>query len=287
MYFINHENRPDKYPIEDTWNCNEYDDLNSIAIVSFSGEKISKILGIDQEFKGQKSVEMLKRILVSTTKDDDIVMDFFSGTSSTAHAVMKLNNEDGFNRKFIMVQIPELLDESSEAYKNGYYNICEIGKERIRRVGDKIVKDSGNNNLDIGFKVFKIDESNFIPWNPKIKTIEDVEQEILGTANNIVRNRSEFDLIYELLLQLNLDLNAKIEEKEINNHKFYVVNNGFMLVCLDVNIDESISKDIISLKEELMTEYCQVVLLDKALDSNSSINIFHDLDSEDIEFYTI
>ena len=287
LYFINHENRPEKYPIEDTWNCNEYDDLNSIAIVSFSGEKISKILGIDQEFKGQKSVEMLKRILVSTTKNEDIVMDFFSGTSSTAHAVMKLNNEDGFNRKFIMVQIPELLDESSEAYKNGYDNICEIGKERIRRVGDKIVKDSNNNNLDIGFKVFKIDESNFIPWNPKLNTPEDVEQAIIKTANNIVQGSSEIDLIYELLLKLNLDLNVSIEEKQINNNKFYVVDNGFMIVCLDENLNESITKDIINLREELMTDYCKVILLDKALNSNFSINIFNELNSENIELYTI
>ena len=156
LQFINYDNRPDKYPIEDTWNCNEYDDLNSIAIVSFSGEKISKILDIPQDFKGQKSIKMLQRLLVSMTNDDDTILDFFSGTASTAHAVMQLNAEDGGNRKFIMVQMQEETDEKSEAYKAGYKNICEIGKERIRRAGEKIKADKPNVVFDDGFKVYKI-----------------------------------------------------------------------------------------------------------------------------------
>lgn len=219
--------------------------------------------------------------------ENEIILDFFSGSSTTAHSILKVNNEDNLKRKFIMVQLPEKTDEKSEAYKAGFENICEIGKERIRRVGDKILEESDNIDLDIGFKVFKIDESNFIPWNPKIKTTEEVEQAILGTANNLVQGRSELDLVYELLLQFNLDLNAKIEETEVNNHKFYVVNDGFLLICLDPNINESIAKDIINLKEELMTEYCKVILLDKSLNALSSINIFNDLDSENIELDTI
>ena len=238
-------------------------------------------------FDYPKPTSLLLNLLEMNNEKECYVLDFFSGSASFGHAVMEYNSEHDTNINFILVQIPEETNKNSDAFDAGYKNICEIGKERIRLAGDKIVEESDNSDLDIGFKVFKIDESNFVPWNPKIKTTEDVKQEILGTANNIVRDRSELDLIYELLLQLNLDLNAKIEEKEVNNHKFYVVNNGFMLVCLDINIDESISKDIINIKEELMTEYCQVVLLDKALDSNSSINIFHDLDSEDIELYTI
>lgn len=170
LNFINHENRPEKYPIEDTWNSNEYDDLNSIAIVSYSGEKISKILNIDQDFKGQKSIKMLQRLLDASTSKNDIVLDFFAGTSSTAHAVMQLNAEDGGNRKFIMVQLPEICDEKSEAYKAGYRNICEIGKERIRRAGKKIVEDLKNKR-----KTGKLDDANYrvgvvqqvIPADPK------------------------------------------------------------------------------------------------------------------------
>lgn len=264
--------------------------LPSCNIKFLNGEgtkEISKLFG-KKVFSFPKPVDLLKYLIYIGSDEDSIIMDFFAGSSTTAHAVMELNSENPNNkRKFIMVQIPQKTEKRSVAYKEGYHNISEISMERIRRAGNKIVEESDNKELDIGFKVFKIDESNFIPWNPKINTTEDVEQAILGTADNRVQGRSDLDLIYELLLQLNLDLNAKIEEMQVNNHKFYVVNNGFMMVCLEPNIDESISKDIINLKEELMTEYCQVVLLDNALDSNSSINIYNDLNSEDIELYTI
>lgn len=224
---------------------------------------------------------------INVENEGEIILDFFSGSATTAHSILNVNSEDNLKRKFIMVQLPEETDEKSEAYKSGYENICEIGKERIRRAGMAILEESDNKDLDIGFKVFKIDESNFIPWNPQIKTEEEVEQAILGTANNLVQGRSELDLVYELLLKLNLDLNAKIEEKQINNHKFYVVNNGFLLICLQPTIDDSLAKDIINLRDELMTEYCKVILLDKALNSNSSINIYNDLNSENIELDTI
>lgn len=161
LQFINHDNRPDRYPIEDTWNSNEYDDLNSIAIVSYSGEKISKILNIDQVFKGQKSVKMLMRIIEATTKDNDIVLDFFSGTASTAHAVMQMNLADGGKRRYIMVQLPEACEEGSGARKAGYDTICELAKERLRRIGTRLSEEAGASlltNLDIGFRVLKVDE---------------------------------------------------------------------------------------------------------------------------------
>ena len=242
---------------------------------------------LDLNFDNPKPVDLIKWFLEFSESDDDIILDFFSGSSTTAQSTMKLNSEDNGHRKFIMVQLPEETDEKSDAYKAGYKNICEIGKERIRRAGEKILEEANINDLDIGFKVFKIDESNFIPWNPDLNSTEDIEQAILATANNIVDGRSELDLVYELLLKLNLDLNAKIDEKQINNNKFYIVNHGFMMICLNPNVDVSIAEDIINLKEELMTEYCQVVLLDKALDDNSSRNIYETLNSQDIEFYTI
>lgn len=154
--FINHDNRPARYPLEDTWNCNEYDDLNSIAIMSFSGEKISKLLGIDQEFKGQKSVRMLMRILESATGGDDIVLDFFSGTASTAHAVMQLNALDGGSRKFIMVQLPEPTAADSPARAAGYETICDIGRERIRRAGDRLREDTCA-DIDYGFRAYRLE----------------------------------------------------------------------------------------------------------------------------------
>lgn len=289
--------------------------FSNVGTAKTAGKMVEDIMGDRKIFSYPKPTELLEHLIrivtdsrfslnpkksskrkiffpgaemgINIEDEGEIILDFFSGSSTTAHSILKVNSEDGLNRKFIMVQLPEKTDENSGAYKAGFENICEIGKERIRRAGEKIIIESDNKDLDIGFKVFKIDESNFIPWNPKIKTPEEAEQAILGTANNLVRDRTELDLVYELLLQLNLDLNAKIKEEQINNHKFYVVNDGFLLICLDPNIDESIAKDIINLKEELMTEYCKVILLDKALNALSSINIFNDLDSENIELDTI
>lgn len=267
--------------------------LPSCNIKFLNGEgtkEISKLFG-KKVFSFPKPVNLLKYLIYIGSDDDSIIMDFFAGSSTTAHAVMELNSENMSNdkRKFIMVQIAQKTDKKSVAYKEGYENISEISMERIRRAGEKIVEESGDENLDIGFKVFKIDESNFIPWNPNLKTNEEVQQAVLGTANNIIHGRSELDLIYELILLRNLDLNCAIEERVINNNHFYIVNNGFMIVCLQPKIDTSIAEDVIQLKEEYLTDKCQFLILEKALgnDNNVSINISKRLESEGIEFYNI
>ena len=260
---------------------------------------------------GKKPLKLLKRIISMTTHKDDIILDFFAGSSSTAHGVMELNNSDLHNRKFIMIQLDEdlvkslaeatdsntkkSLKESIEFLKeiNKPLILSELGKERIRRAGDKIVEESGNTDLDIGFKVFKIDESNFIPWNSKFKSenqkekAEKVKQAILDMEDNLVQGRSELDLVYELLLKLNMDLNCPIDETIINGKKVYVVDNGYLLICLENHLDASIADDLLKLKEELMVDYSQVILKDEALDDNSSINIFETLKSNGVEFYTI
>lgn len=275
LRFINNDNRPEKYPIEDTWNSNEYDDLNSIAIVSFSGEKISKILEIDQDFKGQKSVKMLKRILMSTTKDDEIVMDFFSGTGSTAHATMELNSEDGGNRKYIMVQLPEPTGEDSVAYKEGYPTIAEIAKERIRRSGKKIL-DNSENNLDVGFKVFKLDSSNLKKWEPDY---DDIEQSML--IETVKDGRSNKDLVYEIMLKEGIDLTLPIEQHD----KIYSVGKGALIICLSDNITKDICDDILKLKSRMT----RVVFKDKGFASDSDkTNIIETLRVNGItEFITI
>lgn len=244
LHFINHENRPDRYPIEDTWNSNEYDDLNSIAIVSFSGEKVSKILGIGQDFKGQKSIKMLMRLLEATTNDDDIVLDFFSGTASTAHAVMQLNAEDGGNRKFIMVQLPEETDEKSEAFKAGYKNICEIGKERIRRAGVKIKEENPMTtaDLDTGFRVLKLDSTNMkdVYYNPA-----EYEMSFFDTlADNIKEDRTPEDLLFQVMLDLGVLLSSKIEETTISGKKVFNVADGFLYACFDNNVTEDVITEI-------------------------------------------
>ncbi|NLM74918.1 MAG: site-specific DNA-methyltransferase [Clostridiaceae bacterium] len=242
--FINHENRPDHYPIEDTWNCNEYDDLNSIAIVSFSGEKISKILGIDQDFKGQKSIKMLKRILEAITTGDDIVLDFFSGTASTAHAVMQLNAEDGGNRRFIMIQLPEPCDEDSGAYKAGYKTISDIGKERIRRAGKKILEDYGESaeRLDIGFRVLKVDTSNMedVYYKPE----EYTQKLLFSLTDNIKPDRTPQDLLFQVMLDLGVLLSSKIEEIIIGGKKVFNVADGYLIACFDNDVTDEVVKEI-------------------------------------------
>ena len=251
-------------------------------------QKLIKLFDGKSYFDYPKPVDLIKRMIELYSNSDDIILDFFSGSATTAHAVMKFNSEIcGSNRKFIMVQIPEETSERSNAYKDGYKNICDIGKERIRRAGDKIIKESNNKDLDIGFKVFKVDESNFIPWNPLIESENDAKQAILTTGNNIVDGRSELDLIYELLLKLNMELTCSIEEENVNNHKIYVIDDGYALICLDSNIDESITNDLIQLKEDLMTEHCEVILRDDALDDNLAINIYETLKTNNMEFHTI
>ncbi|MGF3141221.1 site-specific DNA-methyltransferase [Facklamia sp. P13064] len=246
IQFINHDSRPERYAIEDTWNSNEYDDLNSIAIVSYSGEKISKILDINQDFKGQKSVAMLKRLLVSSTEKDDIILDFFSGTASTAHATMQLNSEDGDNRKYIMVQIPEEIEESSEAYEAGYKTICDIGKERIRRVGKKIFaenhKGSDKTFLDIGFRVLKTDSSNMkdVYYAPA-----QTEQSLLDIlSDNIKEDRSPEDLLFQVMLDLGISLSSNIKRELVDDKEIFIVEDGFLIACFDKDITEDIVKSI-------------------------------------------
>ena len=259
-----------------------YDEVNH---TDGSKRALNKLLGTNI-FDYPKPVELIYRFILLGSNSEDIILDFFSGSSTTAHAVMKLNIDEKANRKFIMVQIPEETDDKSEAYKAGFENICEIGKERIRRAGDKIVEENKNTDLDIGFKVFKVDESNFIPWNPNLSS-ENIGQAILSTADNLVDGRSELDLIYELLLQLNMDLTCPVEEIEQNGHKVYVIDNGYALICLENKLDKSIADDLLKLKEDLMVEYCQVILKDSALDDNASINIYETLNTNNVEYYTI
>ena len=254
-----------------------------------AGKTLTSLFDNIKVFDYPKPIELIDYLLNFAKSDkDEIYLDFFSGSASTAESILRNNQKNNRNDKFIMVQIPEETDVKSQAYKSGYRNICEIGKERIRRAGDKILEESDNKDLDVGFKVFKIDESNFIPWNSKLNTSDEVKQAILGTANNIVMGRSELDLIYELMLKLDLDLTKKIEDKKINNSHYYIVDNGFMIVCLEPSIDILIAEDIIQLKKEYLSDKCRFVILENALaNDNVSINISKRLESEGIEFYTI
>lgn len=193
-------------------------------------------------FEFPKSIDMMKQLISLCTSNDDIVLDFFSGSATTAHAVMQLNAEYGGNRKFIMVQLPEETDEKSEAYKAGYKNICEIGKERIRRAAKKIAKENPEAKFDGGFRVLKCDTSNMkdVYYNP-------AEYELSlfpSLEDNIKKDRSPEDLLFQVMLDLGVLLSSKIEEKTIAEKKVFNVEDNYLIACFDDNVTEEVITEI-------------------------------------------
>ena len=182
------------------------------------------------------------RCLQLYTTADSLILDFFSGSATTAHAVMKLNVEDGGNRKFIMVQLPEKTDEKSEAYKAGYKNICEIGKERIRRAGKKVKEEAGlqGQNLDTGFRVLKLDSSNMedVYYTPQEFTMASLFNE------NVKAGRTNEDLLFQVMLDLGIELSAKIETKQIAGKQVHIVDEGYLVACFDRDVNETAITEI-------------------------------------------
>ena len=207
-------------------------------------QELKKIFDDKGYFDGPKPVRLLSRILrVANLGQDSIILDFFSGSATTAHAVMQLNAEDGGHRKFICVQLPEKTDEQSEAYKAGYKTICEIGKERIRRAGEKIKEENkdkeGIENLDIGFKVFKLDSSNLVKWdNTPTTDEEEVKTRIQDSLFYLVEGREDLDLVYEIMLKYGLSLTLPVEERKFDGVTAYIINHPDykVLICLQPNI---------------------------------------------------
>ena len=200
-------------------------------------------------FDYSKPVELLKTITSYATSTSDVVLDFFSGSATTAHAVMKLNAEDGGHRKFIMVQLPEKTDEKSEAYKAGYKNICEIGKERIRRAGRKIKENAGLTapvDLDIGFRCLRLDSSNMenVYYTPE----ETQQQDLFSLVDNVKPDRTPEDLLFQVMLDLGVLLSSPIEVKEIAGKKVFNVAEGFLLACFDHDVTEETVKAIAQMK---------------------------------------
>lgn len=203
-----------------------------------TNEMIS-IFGNAKVFSYPKPSSFIKKLVsICSYKDDMLVLDFFSGSASTSHAVMQLNAEDGGNRKFIMVQLPEETDEKSEAFKAGYKNICEIGKERIRRAGAKIKEENPMTTagLDTGFRVLKLDSTNMkdVYYNPDELTIET----LMGTVDNIKEDRTPEDLLFQVMLDLGVLLSSKIEQTVIGGKTVYNVADGFLIACFDENVTE-------------------------------------------------
>ena len=195
-------------------------------------------------FDNPKPVYVAQRLVSSIAKENDIILDFFSGSATTAHAVMKLNAEDGGHRKFIMVQLPEVTDEKSEARKAGYNNICEIGKERIRRAGRKVKEEAGimAQDLDIGFRVLKLDSSNM---EDVYYTPDNFDANNLFTlADNIKTDRSSEDLLFQVMLDLGIELSAKIEKTEIAGKEVWCVDGSYLMACFDRDVNEATITEI-------------------------------------------
>ena len=230
-----------------------------------SGTKILDDLMKVKTFDFPKSLYLMYDILKLCTKNNDIVLDLFSGSATTAHAIMQLNAHDGGNRQFVLVQIPEVVNETTSAYKNGYKTICDIGEERIRRAGKKI-KEETNADIDYGFRVYKVDSTNM---KDVYYTANDLEQGNLAEfESNIKEDRTTDDLLTQVILDLGLSLDLKIEEKMIGKNKVYYVAGNSLIACFDDSIDIDIVDKICE------CEPYKVVFKDSAFKTdNDKINL--------------
>lgn len=235
--YKNNDEEQLKYQVEKAW-LEEF--LNSDGTTELKKMFDGKIV-----FEHPKPTELIEFLIkLANNTNDFTILDFFSGSSATAHAVMQLNAEDGGHRKFIMVQLPEVCDEKSEAYKAGYKNICEIGKERIRRAGEKIKVDNPltTQDLDIGFRVFKVDSSNM---NDVYYSAGEYSQDMLvNLEDNIKSDRTDLDLLFGCLLDWGLPISLPYTSEQIENYTVHTYNEGDLIACFDENIPESVIKKI-------------------------------------------
>ena len=209
--------------------------------------EIQALFPDEMPFDTPKPTKLISQIIQISCTQEDTILDFFSGSATTAHAVMKLNAEDGGKRKFIMVQLPEFTDEKSEARKAGYANICEIGKERIRRAGKKVKEEAGlqGQDLDIGFRVLKLDSSNM---EDVFYTPDKFEPSLLDSlVDNIKADRSGEDLLFQVMLDLGIELSAKIERKEIAGKEVFSVDDDYLLACFDTDVNETTIEEMAKL----------------------------------------
>lgn len=207
------------------------------AINNDYGKKSIKDLFGNNVMSFPKAPDLIKRMEKIGTESDSIVMDFFSGSATTAHSLLELNSEDNKHRKFIMVQLPEVLEEKSLGYKAGYQTICDIGEERIRRAGKKIKEETGA-DIDYGFRYFRVDSSNMKDVYYKPADIKQAEMDLF--ADNIKEDRTPEDLLIQVMLDLGVLLSSKIEEKKIAGKKVFSVENGYLIACFDEKVTEEV-----------------------------------------------
>ncbi len=234
-------------------------------------------------FTNPKPVDLIEKMIqLGDHTKNGIILDFFGGSSTTAHAVFNVNENYTRNNKFILVQLPELIDEKEESYKQGFRKITEIGKERIRRAGKKIKEDNPllSGNLDTGFKVFKLDSSNIKGWEG---SVENLENNLYESQENFKFDRTEEDVLFEILLKYGLDLTLPIEEKDIEGKKVFNIGFGALFICLADNITSKVAEGIGKWKEELKPQACRVIFKDSGFTDKEKANSLLVLKSFEIQ----
>lgn len=244
---------------------------NEVEHSQAATQKLAKLFDGKKYFDYPKPVPLIERCLQLYTNKDSLILDFFSGSATTAHAVMQLNSEDGGNRKFIMVQLPEKTEEKSEAFKAGYKNICEIGKERIRRAGKKIKEESPltTQDLDTGFRVLKLDSTNMqdIYYSPK-----DISQaDLFSQVDNVKPDRTGEDLLFQVMLELGATLDSKIETTTVAGKTIYNVAERYLVACFDPNVTDEVVKAI----AQMLPAYA--VLRDTSMKDDSTATNFEQI----------
>lgn len=245
--------------------------------------------GRDNLFYTVKPVNLIKYLAKPILNDDDIIVDFFCGSGTTGHAVMELSVEDRSNRRCIQVQLPEICDKESEAYKAGYKTIADITKERIRRAGKKIKDEKGkqleldDNKLDIGFKVFKLDESNFKIWKTDVKDEKSLLEQMRMFVDNVKEESAQDNILYELILKSGLDLNVEVAKKEVEKKAYFLVDRDKLVICLEDKITQQLVDAILTEKPG------KVICLDKAFGSNDQLktNTMLQMESAKVDFKVI
>jgi len=236
-----------------------------------------------------KPTALMKELMEQGAPEDGIVLDFFAGACTTAHAVLEQNAEDGGNRKYICIQLTEPCDKNSEAFKAGYKNIADIGKERIRRSAKKIAKekkgklDFDKGKLDLGFKVFKLSESNFKVWRSDVKAPRELEKQMGLFVDNVQSKAKQENILYELILKSGLDINVPVEKKRFNGKQYFSVDEGRLIICLEDKITQKLVDTILKAKPE------KIICLDKAFSGNDQLktNTALQMEAEKIDFKVI
>lgn len=232
---------------------------------------MAKLFDGKKYFDYPKPVTLIERCIQLYSDKDSLVLDFFSGSATTAHAVMQLNAEDGGNRQYIMVQLPEATDEKSEAYKAGYKTICEIGKERIHRAGKKIKEDNPltTQNLDTGFRVLKLDSSNMqdVYYSPADTT----QSNIFNLVDNVKEDRTPEDLLFQVMLELGATLDSKIDTTSIEGKQIFNVADNYLVACFERDIDD----EVVTAIAKMQPQYA--VLRDTSMATDSTATNFEQI----------